>query len=83
MTMVGAETPPSAGRHSRHWPRIFIRPSSVFSTDFAAAAPTRSTALGCIRTKARSRKGAQAACSCGVGRRLPGGFQKTVLVMKA
>jgi hypothetical protein len=32
---------------------------------------------------ARSTNGAQMACSCGVGVRLPGGRQKTVLVMKA
>ena len=58
-----------------------MMPSSVASTDLAEAAPSNSTAFGFSSANARSTKGAQTACSAGVGVRLPGGRQNTVLVM--
>ena len=57
-------------------------PFAASSTDLAAAPPASSSSFGRTRAMARSRKGAQASCSAGVGVRLPGGRQKTVLVMK-
>ena len=68
----GRETSPSASRHSNHWPRSLMMPSSVCSTDLAAAAPSSSTALGFTRAMARSTNGAQTACSCGRRRAVAG-----------
>jgi len=47
----------------------------------AEAPPTRRIIFGKINSIARSTKGRQTFCSAGVGVRLPGGRQKTVLVM--
>ena len=69
------------GIQSIQRPRSDRIPSSRFSSALAGAPPASSNMRGRTNAIIRSTKGAQTACSAAVGVRLPGGRQKTVLVI--